>query len=355
MPYHFSLLIKPVSYLCNLKCRYCFYCYDNKANLGQAKVMDDATMENLVRNYAQSSHPPYIFAFQGGEPLLAGVDFYERFIETLNRMLPPRSPVSVAIQTNGTLVDENWLALFKKMNALIGVSIDGDREVHDANRVDGAGKGSFERALAGFRMLAENGVPANILTTVNSVSAQHPARVYDFLRNEVKADYLQFIPIMDLNEKGAPMPYSVDAEAYYGFVKTIFEKWKASDPRPSVRLFDNIYEVILGQAPSSCQFNRKCGGYFLIEANGNVYPCDFYAESRWYLGNVNRESFTKINKAGKSRKFEGLKERYMDKHCEGCKVKEFCYGGCPHYSRSGTFAYCTVNKRFIPEFKAFVS
>lgn len=349
----FSLLIKPVSYLCNLRCKYCFYCYDNKAELGKAEVMSDATLDALITNYAAAAHPPYIFAFQGGEPLLAGIDFYERFIEMLNHRLPPRTSVSVAIQTNGTLINEEWAALFKKMNALIGVSIDGDADIHDANRVDGSGKGSFERAYNGFRLLVENGVPANVLTTVNALTAKYPERIYDFLRSEAKVDFMQFIPIFDLDEKGDVLPHSVRADDYHRFLSVIFERWKISDPRPSVRLFDNMYEAILGQRPSSCQFAPNCGGYFLVEANGNVYPCDFYAEKRWLLGNVARDEFSSIFESSKSRKFSELKQHYMKKNCEACEVRHYCYGGCPHYSRTGYYEFCSVNKRFLPVFKEF--
>ncbi|MBI4979785.1 MAG: SPASM domain-containing protein [Spirochaetes bacterium] len=346
----FSLLIKPVSYRCNLRCRYCFYCFDNKAELGPAEVMSDETMAALIEQYTLAAEPPYIFAFQGGEPLLAGIPFYERFIDTLNRILPPRTSVSVAIQTNGTLVDDAWVALFKRMNALVGVSIDGDRELHDANRIDGAGTGSFERAVKGFRMLADGGVPVNVLSTVNVLTAEHPERMYRFLREEVKADYLQFIPILDIDPNGKPAAYSVTGERYYHFISEIFRVWKMSDPRPSVRLFDNMYESLLGQTPSSCQLNTRCGGYYLIEANGNIYPCDFYAEKRWYLGNVNTDSFDSVAKSAKSGKFNALKERYREKHCAGCTVESFCHGGCPHYSRTGAYEYCAVNKKFVPEF-----
>lgn len=349
----FSLLIKPVSYLCNLRCRYCFYCYDNKADLGAAQVMSDDTLDALVTKYAAAAVPPYIFAFQGGEPLLAGIDFYERFIDILNRRLPPRTSVSVAIQTNGTLIDDAWVALFKKMNALIGVSIDGDAEIHDANRVDAAGKGSFARAFAGYRKLIDSGVPANVLSTVNALTASHASRIYDFLRDEAHVDFMQFIPIFDLDEKGSVLPHSVRADAYYGFLETIFERWKTSDPRPSVRLFDNMYEAILGQRPSSCQFAPACGGYFLIEANGNVYPCDFYAEKRWLLGTVMHDDFDSIFESSKSRKFSDLKQHYMKKNCASCDVRHYCYGGCPHYSRNGHYEFCSVNKKFLPLFKAF--
>lgn len=355
MSQNFSLLIKPVSYLCNLRCRYCFYCYDNKAGLGPAAEMREATLENLIRAYTAASQPPYIFAFQGGEPLLAGIGFYRAFINMLNHMLPPRTTVSVAIQTNGTLVNEEWTALFHEMNALIGVSLDGDRELHDANRIDAMGAGSFDRAAAGYRMLINGGVSANILSAVNSLTAQHPGRIYDFLRSEVRADYLQFIPVFDLDHAGAPLPHSVRDDDYYRFVSGIFERWKADVPRPSVRLFDNIYEGLLGQMPSSCQFSGRCGGYYLVEANGNVYPCDFYAESRWYLGNVNADSFDTMASSNRHARFAGLKERYAKKHCRDCDVASLCRGGCPHYSRHGRYEYCETNRRFIPEFRAFIS
>lgn len=353
MKRHFTLLIKPYSYACNLRCRYCFYSAETKAaDVGKPTKMSEKTMRNLVTTYYESSQPPYSFAFQGGEPLLTGVAFYETFVDVINSIMPKGTSVSFAFQTNGTLINDTWIAFFKKTRALLGVSIDGDKELHDAHRIDALGEGSFEKAYANFNRLREEGVDANILCTLNALTVNYPERIYRFLYDEAKVDYMQFIPIYDVTDEG-PTEYSVTGDAYYQFMEEIFRLWEASSPRPSVRFFDNLQEIALGAPPSNCQLHPRCGAYYLVEGDGTVYPCDFYAEKRWVLGNVNTTSFKDIAKTSKSEKFNSLKAKYMEKHCGTCEVKSICNGGCPHYSREGRYVYCEMRKRFLKDHRAF--
>lgn len=344
---NFSLLIKPISYGCNLRCRYCFYCYDSKGTIGTAKPMDDDTIYALIKSYASSCPPPYSFAFQGGEPLLCGVDFFENFVQIMNKILPPRTPVGFAFQTNGTLIDERWVEFFKRTNALIGISIDGNKELHDKNRIDTVGEGTYDKAKRGYDMCIDAGVPANILATVNSTTVGYPKEVYKAIYEGLECMYMQFIPIYDLEEGGTSTPFSITGKEYSDFMEKIFECYKESSPPPSIRLFDNLYEVGAGKVPSSCQMHERCGSYFLVESDGSIFPCDFYAENRWRLGNVKTDRFSDIYKTSKATRFRELKQNYMKKHCGDCSVSHICLGGCPHYSREGSFIYCHTMKTFI--------
>ena len=284
-----SILIKPASAACNIACRYCFYhdiaCARER---GVRPVMSEATLENLTRAAMAYAEGQVTFAWQGGEPMLAGLPFFRRAVELQRELARPGLRVENTIQTNGTLIDDDWAAFFAERGFLVGVSIDGPRRVNDAARVGRGGEGTFQRVMRGVGALRRHGVDFNVLTVVTSASAECPAEVYRFLTGQ-GFGWLQFIPCMD-DRPGEGNPWAVESRAYGAFLADVFDLWFADfchGTAPDIRMFSNLAQMAAGFAPEECGMCGRCTTYFAVESDGSVYPCDFYTTDDWLLGNVN--------------------------------------------------------------------
>lgn len=284
-----NLLVKPASSLCNMRCRYCFY-EDEAANRSQASmgIMSEETAALLIRQAldAAGKDGALSVAFQGGEPTVAGLDFFRAFVAAVQRYNTAGLPVSYAIQTNGLGLDEGWVEFLVRNHFLVGVSVDGDKALHDEFRLDAAGKGTWTRVQKNLTMLRKAGAECNLLCVVTRRCAKSAVRTYHALQ-KTGVGYLQFIPCLDpLGEERGQRTWSLTPEDYGNFLCTLFDEWCRDWEQgryTSVRLFDDYVHLAMGLPPSTCATGGHCGAYFVVEADGSVYPCDFYVLDEWEI------------------------------------------------------------------------
>ena len=334
-PPAFHVLAKPTGAICNLNCAYCFFLSKEMLYPGSRFRMADDLLETYIRQLIESHRTPEVtIAWQGGEPTLMGLDFFRLSIEYQEKYRRPGTRIVNTIQTNGTLIDGEWAAFFKQHDFLVGISIDGPREPHDAFRVDKAGKPTFDRVMRGLGFLQEHGVEYNVLTTVHAANAEQPLQVYRFLRDEAGARFLQFIPIVERGEDGAQAqavtPRSVSAEGWGRFLVTVFDEWVRRDVGTVyVQMFDAALASWVGAPPALCIFAETCGGALALEHNGDLYSCDHFVEPAHLLGNIQRESMIELVASEKQRKFGNDKRDTLPRYCRECDVRFACHGECP--------------------------
>ncbi len=357
-----SLMIKPASSRCNLACAYCFY--EDEAVRRERPdrgVMDVAMAEIVVDRALEYEAGRCEFGFQGGEPTLAGLDFYRRFTAYARRRAAEAGGVELAwaIQTNGTLIDGDWARFLKEEGFLVGLSLDGPAAVHDALRRGPDGSASHVRVLAGYAALREAGVPVNALCVVSDQVADNAGAVYRWLRGR-GFDWLQFIPCLEpLEARKGGYPWSLSAPAYAAFRREAFDLWYGElaaappgAPLPSVRLFDDLVSLASGSPPPSCERAGRCGLHYVVEADGSVYPCDFYATDEWLLGNLRDSSLAELAGGAAAERFLVATEP-DPKACAGCRVLGLCRGGCRRdravtdAGRPGRSRLCEAYKDFL--------
>jgi uncharacterized protein len=288
------------------------------------------TLESIVSKAVSAAYDLVDFAFQGGEPTLAGLDFFEQFILLLNKHNKSGTPVCFSIQTNGLLIDEKWANFFHANDFLVGLSIDGTRILHDLNRVDADGKGTYRRSLNALNLLKKSGTEVNALCVVTNQTTSKAQSVYENLKKE-GFTYLQFIPCLaPLDAEGEKAGDYLSPENYARFLKTLFDLWYLDWEKGayvSIRAFDDFVHLLVGNPPSSCAALGVCGSYLTVESDGSVYPCDFYTTDQWHLGNINDLSLSKLFQNHKIRSF--IEEsKQVPKKCSSCKYLTLCRGGC---------------------------
>jgi uncharacterized protein len=309
------------------------------------------TLEAIVRQAVSAAYDMVEFAFQGGEPTLAGLEFYESFIELLKKYNKNGTPVFHKIQTNGLMIDEKWADFFHVNEFLVGLSIDGTGDMHDRNRQDTDGKGTYRRCLNTLKLLRKSGVEVNALCVVTDQIASKAQSVYENLKKE-GFSYMQFIPCLDpLDAKGENAGILLKPEKYARFLKTMFDMWYLDWEKGdyiSIRSFDDYVHILAGHPPSSCATSGVCGRYLTIESDGGVYPCDFYTIDRWCLGNINDISLDALFHNQKTTDFieEG---RTTPAKCKSCKHSILCRGGCKR-NRAGAEGLNTYCSAFVEFF-----
>lgn len=324
-----SLLVKPASALCNLDCGYCFY-LDRETDPYKelpARRMTLETLERLVDAYLFYSYPNSTFAFQGGEPMLAGLRFFEKLIEFQKEYGRNGQNVSNALQTNGVLLDDDWCQLLREYNWLVGVSLDGPEEINDLYRHNKGGLGSWKKVMRGVETLQKHKVEFNILCVLSQANIEKPRELYRFFRR-LGVDNMQFVPLAEFGPAGEPLPYSITAEQYGRFLVELFGDWWPDRRKVRVRFFDNLAEAVAGQEPSACTMHETCDSYAVVEYNGDVFPCDFFVEKNWKLGNATIDSWAEI--ARRTRRFSfAAKKTLAHPECMVCEYQSICHGGCP--------------------------
>jgi uncharacterized protein len=326
-----SLLIKPASAVCNLDCAYCFY-LDRDADPYSAmpgRRMTAETLERLVDTYLFYSYPNSTFAFQGGEPTLAGPAFFEDLVKLQQHYGRNGQVVANAMQTNGILLDDRWCELFKKFQWLIGISIDGPEPLHDLYRADKRGAGTWRKVMKGVEVLKKHDVEFNALCVVSQANVDKAAEVYRFFR-EQGIDYIQYIPLSEFDALGQPLPYTITAEQYGRFLCQTFDLWWPERRKMRIRYFDNLAEALAGRKPGTCTLHETCDSYVVVEYNGDVYPCDFFVEKDWKLGNVNLDSWAEIARRQRRYQFAATKT-IAHPDCLVCEYQSICHGGCPKH------------------------
>ncbi len=326
-----SLLVKPASGRCNLRCKYCFY--EDVSELREEHdlgLMPEETLERLVREAMDLAEVGVSFTFQGGEPMLRGLPFYRSLIRFEEQYRKRGLRLSHAIQTNGTLVNEEWADFFRQNNFLVGVSLDGTRELHDGNRVDARGKGTWNAVVRGLELLQRRGVAVNLLCVVTGAVARRGQAVYQNLK-KLGVPFLQFIPCLDpLEGPRGGYPFSLSPQRYESFLKTVFDLWYqdwAAGQYVSVRLFDDYVHLLAGQSAGTCATNGCCGQYFVVEGDGSVYPCDFFVLDRLRMGKLGEQTLSELAQSPLARDF-CLRGRGHPAQCAGCPWLPLCRGGC---------------------------
>lgn len=345
-----NFMIKPTSFKCNIACKYCFYLEKQKFIVpeNESPFMDIALAKEFVeKKIREENSNDVYFLWQGGEPLLAGLDFYVNILahqEKIARLFNKK--IHNAIQTNGTLIDDNWAKFFKKNKFLVGISIDGNKQFHNNYRKTITGKDTFTEVSKGLEFLRKNKVEFNTLTVINNLNSNHPLEIYNFLKS-IGSKFMQFIPVietMDIDEnykpewidnhQSIPRPatFSVTPLAYANFMNSIFDEWIRKDiTNVSIRMFDSLLARFSGYEQTLCHFKERCGGNNIaLESDSMLYQCDHfvYPESRFKIGNFKELSFKEIEE--KTKLLSDMKKDISSK-CKKCQWLELCHGGCPKH------------------------
>ena len=326
-----SLLIKPASAVCNLDCSYCFY-LDRDADPYKelpARRMTTECLERLVDTFLFYSYPNSVFAFQGGEPTLAGLPFFEKLVELQQQYGRDGQNVSNALQTNAIVLDANWAQLFRQYNWLLGVSLDGPEYIHDTYRFNKAGRGTWKRVMQSVEVLQKEKVEFNILCVLNQANVEKPRELYTFFKG-IGVDNVQFIPLSEFFPDGTLMPFTITAEQYGRFLCEIFDIWWPDRRKMRIRFFDNLAEALAGQKPGACTMHETCDSYVVVEYNGDIYPCDFFVEKEWKIGNIMVDSWVEIARRQRRYNFAG-KKTLAHPECQACEWQSICHGGCPKF------------------------
>jgi len=355
-PRAYHVLAKPTGAICNLDCKYCFFLSKEVIYPGSRFRMPDEVLEAYIQQLLTSHQVPEVtIAWQGGEPALMGLDFFRRSVELVERYRKPGQQVAYTMQTNGTLLDDEWCAFFKANNFLIGLSVDGPRQMHDTYRLDKGGQGTFDRVARGWELLARHQVDVNILCTVHAANADHPVEVYRFFRDELGARFIQFIPIVERitsetrlladqgwsERPGGKRPLytqaghlvthrSVRPKQYGRFLIDVFEEWVRRDVGTVfVQIFDMALANWYGEPAGVCVFQETCGLALALEHNGDLYACDHYVEPDYRLGNILETPMVDLVASERQRRFGRDKRDSLPRYCRECDVRFACHGECP--------------------------
>ena len=355
-PQAFHLLAKPTGAICNLDCKYCFFLSKEILYPGSRFRMADVLLEMYIKQLIESHQqaPEVTIAWQGGEPTLMGLDFFKRSVEIAEKYKKPGQTLLHTMQTNGTKIDAEWAEFFKQNSFLIGLSVDGPKKMHDAYRVNKGGAGTFDQVMRGWEILREHGVDFNILCTLHAANADHPLEVYHFFRDELKAEFMQFIPIIERatqetlpvanqgwsERSGNQRPLytqvgdllterSIKPEQYGRFLIDIFAEWVRRDVG---KIFVQMFDVALGSwvgMHALCVFSPTCGNALALEHNGDLYSCDHFVEPNYLLGNIKESHMIELVASEKQRQFGQDKQDSLPRYCRECEVRFACNGGCP--------------------------
>lgn len=329
MPQSYSYLIKPASAACNLKCTYCFYndVADHRHQFSYGNMTMETVDVLLEKTLNVEDGSEITYAFQGGEPTLAGINYFNYFVKKVNDLKKDRQRIQYAIQTNGTLLNEAWMKLFKDNDFLVGISLDGYSTNHNKYRISKDGQ-TFNQVMKGIQLLRDYKIEFNVLTVLTEELAQSPKELFEFFLEE-NFDHVQLIPCLpDFDRKDNHA--TLTPKSFVSFYKVFYDLWLneyQSDHYISVGLFDNIIPMFIGVRPQMCGMLGYCSAQMVIESNGDVYPCDFYVLDEYVIGNITKDDLSQLRKSTILHEF--LKEdKRMSTACETCKFKNICHGNC---------------------------
>ena len=355
----FHVMAKPAGSTCNLDCKYCFYLSKETLRGGPGTgEMSEDTLDLFIRQYIEgSTGPQVVFSWQGGEPTLRGLDFYRRVVALQKKYEKSGQRIENDLQTNGVLLNEEWARFLKEHGFLVGLSIDGPRELHDRFRVNKGGTPTFDKVMAAANTLRKFAVPFNTLTCVHRYNARHPLDVYRFLRRELDSTYIQFIPIVQLKEFETTAPqkwdesrlpivgspearpdhpdsvvtdWSVDPEDYGYFLSRVFDEWRRKDfGKVLVNHIETLVAQHMGLPSQLCIYNEFCGKGVALEHDGSLYSCDHYVYPEYRLGTVREKSLAEMVFSPEQVKFGYAKSETLPRYCRECPYLKDCWGECP--------------------------
>ena len=370
---NFQIFIKPVGARCNLRCSYCYYlCKVGVSGSDSHAIMDNKTLENYIRqHFLASSADTVLFTWHGGEPLLAGIDFYKKAVAIQKKYLPSGKRFLNGIQTNGTLITNEWCDFFAENGFSVGISLDGPEVYHNSMRHthgSAADKeistGSFEKAFRGHRLLCEHGINPEILCVVNSYNVKYPLDVYRFFKM-IGTQYLSFLPLVVRNDDKPEKvsTESVPALEFGLFLSEIFDEWVRNDIGIiKIQIFEEALRTAFNQEHSLCIFREKCGGVPVVERNGDFYSCDHFVDKSHLIGNVNDNSLTHFLNHPDQKAFGEIKLKTLPQYCIKCEVRQMCNGECPKNrfitspdGEPGLNYLCEGYKYFFNHYKPFIN
>lgn len=363
------IMLKPAGSLCNMRCQYCYYLEKGQMyKEDKNRVISDSMLETFIKNYIESQTlPQVLFTWHGGETLMRPVSFYKRALE-LQRYYAGGRQIDNCIQTNGTLITEEWCKFFKENNFLVGVSIDGPQEFHDEYRKTASGGPSFQKVMKGIQLLNKYGVEWNALAVVNDFNADYPLDFYHFFK-EIGCHFIQFTPIVErkvsrpdgltlapgMEEGGELLDFSVTPEQWGNFLCEIFDEWVRNDVGDYyIQLFDATLANWVGQVPGVCTMAEECGHAGVMEYNGDVYSCDHFVFPEYRLGNLGERSLYELMNSEKQKEFAKNKKKRLPQQCQECEFLFACHGECPknrfvkdEYGNPGLNYLCKGYKMFF--------
>ena len=362
----FQVFAKPGGSLCNLDCHYCYYL--KKEHLyprGDSFRMPDHLLEEYIIQHIDASPGSVInFSWHGGEPTLLGLGYFRKLVALQRKHQPPKQRITNGMQTNGTLLDEDWCRFLAAEDFAVGLSLDGPQEMHDRYRVTKGGNPTHKQAMRGYKLLRQHRIPCDILCVVHAQNIQHATEVYRFFK-QIKAEYVTFLPLVEPQpgEEGRVSHCTVPAEAFGNFLCTIFDEWKSQDiEQVKVQIFEEAARTAFGQEHALCIFRKTCGDVPVVEHNGDFFSCDHFVDMEHRLGNIQEIPLVDLLETPAQRAFGQAKWDTLPHYCQACEVLDMCYGGCPKDrilrtpdGEPGLNYLCAGFKRFFTHCQPFVA
>ncbi len=361
----FQVFAKPIGSVCNLDCHYCYYL--KKEHLypqGEPfRMSDDLLEEYIVQHIEAFPGPDIRFSWHGGEPTVLGLDYFRRIVALQEKHQPPNQRIINGIQTNGTLLDEEWCRFLAKMDFAVGLSLDGPQEMHDLHRVTKSQGPTHEQTMRGYTMLRQHGINCDILCVVNARNVRHPTQVYRFFK-QINASYVTFLPLVEPQpeSEGGVSERTVPAEAFGEFLCAIFDEWLIQDiGRIKVQIFEEAARTAFGQEHSLCIFRPVCGDIPVVEHNGDFFSCDHFVAPDHYLGNIRETPLVELVERPTQKAFGQAKLNALPRDCQVCEVRTMCNGECPKNrfiqtpnGETGLNYLCAGYKKFFTHCRPFV-
>jgi uncharacterized protein len=361
----FQIFAKPVSSACNLNCSYCYYSVENSkiGSTVNSRIEFDLLEKYISQHIEATTDDLILFSWHGGEPTLAGIDFYRKAVEIQKKYLPVGKKLVNGIQTNGTLINDEWCRFLKSENFLVGISMDGPEEFHDRFRLKNIGQGTFNEVLRGYQLLQRYEITTEILCVVNAVNAEYPQEVYRFLKS-LNAGFITFLPLVERKSdfKTEVTDNTVSPEAFGKFLVQIFDEWIENDiGKVTVQIFEEALRVAFDKEHTLCIFKENCGGVPVIESNGDFYSCDHFVNPQHLLGNISEKSVSDFLDSAEQKAFGKAKSLTLPEYCRNCEVLSMCNGECPKnrfietpYGEPGLNYLCAGYKMFFKHCVPFV-
>ncbi len=362
----FQVFVKPAGPLCNLDCHYCYYL--KKEHLypkGESFRMTDDLLERYIVQHIEACTEKEIrFSWHGGEPTVLGLDYFQKIVALQKKHKPANRLIANGMQTNGTLLDEQWGRFLAAENFAVGLSLDGPQEIHDRYRLTKDGGPTHEKSMRGYELLRKHKVDCDILCVVNSYNVRYPKEVYEFFR-QIEAPYISFLPMVERkpeNQSGVS-DLTVPADAWGDFLCSIFDEWTSRDiGKIKVQIFEEAARTAFGQDHSLCIFRKTCGDIPVIEHNGDFFSCDHFVDAEHKLGNIRQTHLVELLENPAQRAFGKAKLEKLPRYCRDCEVRDMCNGGCPKNrfiktpdGEDGLNFLCEGYKRFFNHCRPFVS
>lgn len=362
----FQIFAKPAGPVCNLDCRYCYYLKKKHLYPGAEsfRMPEDILKKYIAQHIETSTDKEIRFSWHGGEPTVLGLDYFRRIVALQKKYLPSDRSISNGMQTNGTLLDEEWCRFLAEEKFVVGLSLDGPQEIHDKFRLTKDGKPTHEKTMRGYELLRKHKVYCDILCVVNSYNVQYPTEVYRFFK-QIEAPYVSFLPVVEPEpeaENGVGK-LTVPAKSWGTFLCTIFDEWVSRDiGRIKVQIFEEAARTAFKQKHSLCIFRRTCGDIPVVEHNGDFYSCDHFVDAKHRVGNIRETSLVELIESPAQKAFGQRKLDTLPAYCRGCDVRDMCNGGCPKNrflktpdGESGLNYLCAGYKHFFTHCRPFIS